>query len=104
MAIGAIELQGTIARAQDFTTIKQHEDQKGLIDQSNFQQQLNKEIKERPHQVSHSDKADFYDRKFDAKEKGDNQYSGDGGKKRRQDPKEDGRVIIKGQTGFDVKI
>ncbi len=104
MAIGPIELQGTIARAQDFTTIKQHEDQKGLVDQSHFQQQFNKEINERPHQVTQSDKADFHNRKFDAKDKGDNQYSGDGGRNRRQKPEEDGRVVVKGQKRFDVKI
>jgi len=104
MAIGLIELHGTIARAQDFTAIKQNEDQKGLIDQSNVQQQINKEINDRPHQVNHSDNADFHNRKFDAKDKGDNQYSGDGGAKRKQNKEEDGKVVIKGQTRFDVKI
>lgn len=104
MAIGPIELQGTIARAQDFTTIKQNEDQKSLVDQSNFQQQFNKELKERPQHVNQSDNAAFHNRKFDAKEKGDNQYSGDGGSKRQRNPEEDGRVVIKGQNRFDVKI
>ena len=104
MAIGPIELQGTIARTQDFTTIKQNEDQKGLINQSNMQQQFNKEIKDRPHQVSQQENADFMNRKFDPQEKGDNQYAGDGGKNRQKRKEEEGRVVIKGQTGFDIKI
>ena len=103
MAIGPIEM-GTIARAQDFTTIKQNEDQKGFLDQSNLQQQFNKEIKERPHQVSQQENADFMNRKFDAKEKGDNQYSGGEEKRRKQEKEEDGRVIIKGHASFDIKI
>lgn len=104
MAIGPIELQGTIARVQDYSTIKQNEDHKGMIDQSNFQNQLTKEIKERPHQVNHSDNADFHERKFDAREKGNNQYSGDGGKGRKQRKDEDGKVVVKGRSSFDVKI
>lgn len=104
MAIGLVEMHGTIARAQDFTTIKQNEDQKGFIDQSNMQQQFDKEIKERPHQVTQQENADFMNRKFDAKEKGDNQYHGEGGKKKKQDKEEDGRVIVKGHASFDIKI
>lgn len=106
MAIGPIELQGTIARTQDFSTLKQNEDQKGLIDQSNFQNQFSKELNNRPHQVNHQDNADYHNRKFDAKEKGDNQYSGNGGKNRnRKKPEEDGKVLVKkSQQGFDVKI
>jgi len=104
MAIGPIEMQGTIARTQDFTTIKQNEDQKGLINQSNMQQQFNKEIKERPHQVRQQENADYMNRKFDSQEKGDNQYAGDGGKNRQKEKEEEGRVIIKGQASFDIKI
>lgn len=104
MAIGPIELQGTIARTQDYSSIKQNEDLKGLIDQGNFQNHFNKEINERPHQVTHSDNADFHERKFDAKEKGDNEYSGDGGKGRKRKKEETGKVQLKGQSSFDVKI
>lgn len=103
MAIGPLTLNGTIARVQDFSAIKQNEDQKGLIDQSNLQNHFNKEIQERPHQVNHADDADFHNRKFDAKDKGSNQYEGDGGKNRRKSD-EDGKVFIKGQNRFDVKI
>ena len=37
MSINRIELQGTITRAQDYTTIKHNQDNKGMVDQSNFQ-------------------------------------------------------------------
>ncbi|GFI46095.1 hypothetical protein IMSAGC019_01408 [Lachnospiraceae bacterium] len=38
--ISRVEIQGQVTRAQDFTTIKQNEDNKGMVDQSNFQQQF----------------------------------------------------------------
>ena len=37
MTISRVELQGQVTRAQDFTTIKQNEDNKGVVDQTNFQ-------------------------------------------------------------------
>lgn len=104
MAIGPIELQGTIARTQDIYTIKQNEDQKVTVDQNNFQNQFSKEVNDRPHQVNQSENADFLNRKFDAREKGSNQYSGDGGKNKKHKKEEDGRVLVKGQNRFDVKI
>ena len=36
MAIGFVEMQGQITRAQDFMTVKHNEDTKGLVDQSIF--------------------------------------------------------------------
>lgn len=104
MALGPIELHGTIARTQDYSQIKHQEDQKGLIDQSNFLNQFRKEIKERPHQVNHADNADFHERKFDAKEKGSNEYAGDGGKDRKRPKGQDGQVLLKERKSFDVKI
>lgn len=104
MAVGPIELNGTIARTQDYSQIKHHEDQKGVLDQNNFLNQFSKEIKERPHQVNHADNADFHERKFDAKEKGRNEYSGDGGESRKKQKAKDGQVVLKERKSFDVKI
>lgn len=51
MTISRIELQGQITRAQDFTTIKQNEDNKGMVDQTNFQNQFHQNIDQHLHQV-----------------------------------------------------
>ena len=40
MAIGFVEMQGQITRAQDYTSIKHNEDSKGMVEQSNFGQQI----------------------------------------------------------------
>ena len=41
MAFGSIELT-TISRAQDYSGLKQNEDYKGMYDQSNISQQVQK--------------------------------------------------------------
>ena len=52
MTISRVELQGQVTRAQDFTNIKQNEDHKGMIDQSNFQSQTQQKVEHRMHQVN----------------------------------------------------
>lgn len=105
MAIGFVEMQGQITRAQDFTTIKHNEDTKGLVDQSNFGQQMTKQVEKQMQRVTQGEQARSRQRKFDAKEKGDNEYHGDGGRERKrgnQEKKEaDGKVLIKGVDTFD---
>lgn len=105
MSIGPIELNGVISRTQDFSTIKQHEDQKGQIDQNNFQNQFHKEINSKSTQVHHADDAENDEYRYDAKEKGNNEYDDSGKKKREKKKKEEeGKVLIKGQSHFDIKI
>lgn len=105
MSISRVEIQGQITRAQDFTTIKQNEDNKGLVDQSNFQHQSERNVDNRLHQVNRGDQTENRQKRFDAKEKGSNAYSGDGGQKRkRQDAETEGKVLVKGQSSFDMKI
>lgn len=102
MAIGALEIS-TITRAQDYTTIKQNEDNKGLVDQTNFAQQVQKQTEQLTKEVHSSDNPDWYDKRPDAKEKGGNEYHGDGGRKRKQQKKHE-QVIVNGHKGFDIKI
>lgn len=101
MAFGAIELT-TITRAQDYTTVKHNEDNKGFVDQTNFSQQVQRTTEQQIRQVHSSDDTDWHQNNPDAKEKGNNEYQGDGGRHRKQGKNE--RVVIKGHTGFDMKI
>lgn len=101
MAFGSIELT-TISRAQDYSAIKQNEDYKGMLDQTNIGQQVQKNVEQRIHEVHQSDNADWHQKKPDAKEKGNNEYQGDGGKKRKRQPQE--QAVIKERSQFDIKI
>lgn len=103
MALGAIEL-GTIARSQDYTTIKQNEDNKGITQQSSLVQNMQREVEQKNRQVRKSDEADWQQKKFDAKEKGNGSYDGNGGSERKKKQEPDGKVLIKGRSSFDIKI
>lgn len=99
--MGTIEI-ASIPRVQDFTTIKHQEDNRAALAQMNMNQQSGKEIQDRSKQVNQTQEAVWHQKKFDAKEKGGNEYSGDGGKRRGS--KQVAQVVVKGQQGFDVKI
>lgn len=101
MAFGSIELT-TISRAQDYSSIKQNEDNKGFMDQTNISQQVHKNTEQRAKVVHSGDNTAWHEQKPDAKEKGKNEYYGDGGKKRKMQPTE--RVVVKKSGGFDVKV
>ncbi len=102
MSFGSIEL-ATIARTQDFTTIKHNEDGKGTMMQSMAGQKVQKDTMQKVHQVNKHDETSRQNKKFDAKEKGSNSYQGDGGKNRKRDSKET-IVVKKAPGGFDIKI
>lgn len=102
MAFGAIELT-TISRAQDYTTIKHNEDNKVVVDQSNFSDQVQKATEQNIREVHSSDDPQWHERRPDAKEKGNGQYGGDGGSRRKKKQVQE-RVVVKGRSGFDMKI
>lgn len=106
MAIGPIEFNATITRTQDFTTLKQNEDQKGVLQQSSFQTQMEKETKLQLSQVRNANNADKKQDKTDAKEKGNGHYSGDGGKNRkRNETASNGKNTLRsGTSSFDISI
>ncbi|MGN0308823.1 MAG: hypothetical protein ACI4DN_11475 [Lachnospiraceae bacterium] len=104
MAIGQIDLNNSMTRIQEFTTQRHNEDQRGLVEQNQLHNQFNKELNLNMRQVVKSEHTEYQNKKFDAKEKGSNQYSSDGGRKKKKGQHSEGRVIPKEQSGFDVKI
>lgn len=102
MAFGGMEI-GAVTRSQDYTIIKQNEDNKPMADQANIGQQVEKQTEQLTREVHSSDNADWYDQRPDAKEKGKNKYSGDGGQKRKKQTKVE-KVVVKGRQGFDMKV
>ena len=68
----------------------------------NMHQQSGKEIQNRAKQVLQTEETQWQQKRFDAKEKGSNEYAGNGGKGRRRQPTE--QVVVKKQQGFDVKV
>lgn len=104
MAVGAIQ-NATIARVQDFSTIKQNEDNKGYMNQVSISQDQEEDKQQRARQVRSGDETNWQNKRQDAKEKGSNEYRGDGGKNR-QGKKPVDQMVIKDQPklSFDIKI
>lgn len=103
MAFGAIEFT-TISRSQDYSAIKQNEDNKGMVDQGHIVDHVQKTTEQRSQEVQSSDNAQWREQKSDAREKGSNEYSGDGGRRRNKNEKPKERMVIKSPGGFDMKI
>lgn len=104
MAVGAIQ-NATIARVQDFSTIKQNEDNKGYMNQVSISQDQEEDKQQKARQVRSGDETNWQSKRQDAKEKGSNEYRGDGGKNRRGKKPAD-QMVIKDQPkqSFDMKI
>lgn len=102
MAFGAIDLT-TISRAQDYSGIKQNEDNKGMFAQTFISQDVQKNTEQRLREVRRSDNPEWHQQNPDAKEKGNSEYFGDGGR-HRKGAKTQERVVVKGREGFDMKI
>ena len=106
MAIGFVEMHGQVTRAQDFTTIKHNEDAKGMVEQANFGQQMTKQVDKQVKTVNKGEQPEYHERKFDAKDKGSNEYHGDGGKARKKKKGEnpDGKVPMKKAEKIDFFV
>lgn len=65
-------------RMSDVSQIKQQENNKPMADQVNFQNQMTKEVEKTSSQVIQKSDIENDPGKYDAKEKGKNEYHGDG--------------------------
>ena len=101
MAINPIDL-AAVTRSQDYSIIKHNEDQKPVAQQSMLVEQNQKDDRQKASEVVRQDQARWHEKGFDAREKGSNEYRGDGGKKRKKEKQE--QVIVNGHKGFDIKI
>ena len=117
MSIRPVVLNGMIQRTQDVGNLKQQEDNKPLVQQQNIEIQQQKHEDQLMHQVQEPEQKENDGYRYDAKEKGKNEYKHDGnnqyedGKKKKKkkqrdnEPENGGRVILKGQgSSFDIKI
>lgn len=107
MAIGFIEVNGSIPRVQDYAQYKHNEDNKSAVMQSDLHTSALKHEESKATEVNRGDNASNNLKKFDARDKGSNEYYGDGGKDRKDGKKasHEGKVVQRGQTSsFDIRI
>ncbi|MCI8483588.1 MAG: hypothetical protein HFH41_04525 [Lachnospiraceae bacterium] len=104
MSIRPVEFSGVVQRSQDVSTVKHNEDNKSALQQQNVQVQFSKETMHHMQQVTHANDSDNPEKKFDAREKGSNEYEDRRNKKKKAEEKNSGKVNLKATGGFDMKI
>lgn len=102
MALGSIEFT-TISRSQEYTQIKQNEDNRPTVEQNVIGTQNQKNEEHKAREVLESEQSVWQEKKFDARDKGSNEYQGDGGQNRKKKQVKD-QVIVNGHKSFDIKI
>ena len=103
MAIGGIEMT-SIVRSQDYTAIKFNEDSKGVMQQSNLITSMHQQEEQRAKQVNQGKDADWQQKKFDAREKGNGHYAGNSGQRKKKQEEEKAKNALYHSSGFDIKI
>lgn len=105
MGVGPLELSGGLTRTQDYAIMRHNEEHKGAVSQNNIIQSVAKESEERVSTVKMSDDVSGGNTEHDARNKGKGEYSGDGGRNRKENPSSGGKVLVKGPaSGFDIRI
>jgi hypothetical protein len=103
MAISPILLNGSIQQTDNILQNQLKQVEKGVVDQGNIQVQTTKKEQEVAHKVVNTEETILKENRHDAKEKGHNEYHGDGGLHRKKSAG-DGKVVQKFEGGFDMKI
>lgn len=99
MSIRPIDVM-TMQQINEVTQLRQNESMRPFAQQMNISQEIQKNVNTKLEQVNKQDNADKKERKFDAKDKSDNEYYGQQKKNNK-----DGKVTVKsqGSTSFDMK-
>lgn len=101
--IRPVEFQGVMQRNQDVATVAHKENQMSHVNNEHALLQTKKEVEIKVRDVNQKEKAENREKNPDAKEKGNNEYFGDGGKNRRKFNNTKGTVVIKERKSFDVE-
>ena len=108
MSVSPLTLNGMLQRTNDFSTMKQNEDNKPATEQQMLASHQVEQEQEQAHKVSMLKQKENEGYRYDAKEKGNGSYEGKQKKKQNRKESENAneKVILKGQGGshFDIKI
>lgn len=105
MAIGPVTINGMIQRTQDVSVLKQQENSRSAVEQQQIQTHIKAQESRQLKQVNHAYDAEQQEERYDAKEKGKNEYKGQQKKKKQSQKSDTGRVVVKQESGsFDIKV
>lgn len=106
MIVRPVVMQGTVQNSQNMTSIKQNENAKPAVEQANIAVTTQKEVQQKSENVIRKNDVDQGNEKYDAKEKGKNEYYSVKVKKKKSESngQADEKVILKSSGSFDIKI
>lgn len=101
MSVRPVDLM-MVQQMNEVSQIKHSETSKPMAQQVNISAQVQKEVDNKSEQVTQKSDVDNGNRKFDAKDKSDNEYHSQQSSRQ----KKDGKVTIKNKSefNFDVKV
>ena len=102
--ISPIENTGMIMRTQDFSAVRHNEDNHSANVHVQIQERMDKADEANAHTVIQKDNADSADTRHDARDEGRNKYFSTRKKKQNDDVAEEGVVVVKRKSGFDITI
>ncbi len=107
MTVRPVHLNGMIQNTQDVSAIRHQENQRPAVEQQHIQIREEQKEQSKAQEVHKKEDADNRQKKFDAREKGSNEYFAQ--RKKKKEKKEnlpDGSVKLKMTMsgGFDIKI
>lgn len=91
-----------VQQTNEVSHIKQQENQRPVAEQQTITTQVQKDSNVKAEQVRHKDNADNSNKKYDAKDKSQNEYPGN--KYSDKNGKKDGKVSVKGRHIVDIDI
>ena len=92
MSIRPVDVNGMIQRTQDIGQLKQHEDNKPVIQQHSIEIQQERKEEQLTKRVNDPEQKENEGYRFDAKEKGNNSYERNQNKKKK---KESGLTVVR---------
>lgn len=102
--ISPIENNGMVMRMQDFSSVRQNEENVSLNQHITIQNSIDKNGEAVARSVHEKDNSDGADTHHDAREKGRNKYYDTRKKKSKDESLKDGIVVAKGKSVFDITI
>lgn len=108
MSVGPLTLNGMLQRTNDYSTLKQNEDNRPITEQHTIANQQVKQEHALTHKVATLKQKENEAYRYDAKEKGNGSYQGKQKKKQngKETEKASDKVMLKGhgESRFDIKI
>ncbi len=106
MPITPIEVAAMVPKSQDASIHRQQQTQKPINEQIQIHQHINAEIKHNNQQTVKTQKGDNPEYRYDAKEKGNNDYPGSKHNKSKKEKNEKDKKLNKSQIpgSIDIRI